>query len=115
MNKDMTPQEVAEKWAAELQRIYSSKTAGDHTFIGVLYHFYTEMKKRNAEMISPHEPTPANDDVMELFRIRYDDSTDMKRIIRSAIMLGAHIGTLNQLDWEEALSYWLANSKLKNG
>ena len=67
------------------------------------------------EMISPHEPTLANDDVMELFRIPYDDSTDMKRIIRSAIMLGAHIGTLNQLDWEEALSYWLANSKLKNG
>ncbi len=45
MNKDMTPQEVAEKWAAELRRIYSSKTAGDHTFIGVLYHFYMEMKE----------------------------------------------------------------------
>ena len=45
MNKDMTTQEVAEKWAAELRRIYSNKTAGDHTFIGVLHHFYTEMKQ----------------------------------------------------------------------
>ena len=67
------------------------------------------------EMIYPHEPTIRNDDVMELFCIQYDDSTNMKRIIRSAIMLGAHIGTPNQLDWEKALSYWLANSKLKNG
>lgn len=51
MNKDMTPQEVAEKWAAELQRIYSSKTAGDHTFIGVLYHFYMEMKQAEKESL----------------------------------------------------------------
>lgn len=44
-------------------------------------------------MIYPHEPTLANDDVM----------------------LGAHIGTPNQLEWEQSLSYWLAVSKPKNG
>ena len=67
------------------------------------------------EMIYRHEPTIHNNDVMELFRIPYDDNTDMKRIIRSAIMLGAHIGTPNQLEWEQSLSFWLASSKLKNG
>ena len=67
------------------------------------------------EMISPHEPTKNNYDVMELFNTPFDDNTDMKRIIRSAIMLGASIGTPLQSTWEHSLSYWLAVGELKNG
>jgi hypothetical protein len=37
--------ETRDKWVAELQKIYDERTAGDHTWSGVLAEFYQEMKR----------------------------------------------------------------------
>lgn len=41
----MKPEEIAAKYASELQKIYDNRTAGDHTFEGVLFEFYQDLKK----------------------------------------------------------------------
>ena len=112
MNKDMTPQEVAEKWAAEIRRIYNSKTAGDYTFIGVLYHFYMEMKQAEKYNGRIMEYRPS----FKLMNAATGE-TVVQHIIASAFAYMEDKANDNQEDmkyWEESIAFWV-QQLTKNG
>jgi len=45
--------DVIAKYAAQCEKIYNERTAGDHTWTGVLGVFLTEVKKAEASTTNP--------------------------------------------------------------